>query len=113
MKFRTHLLAGLIAAVPALASAAPYVGIGELQQRAELGLGTGSSGSGRTPEFYRKHQEAMGVGVSHIEASMHAARALRDGSSTPGTDEAWMGRHKREMDRGVSHIDASTAASHK
>jgi hypothetical protein len=109
MKLRTHLLAGLLATVPTLASAAPYVGIGELQQRAELGLGTGS-GAARTPEFFQRHQQAMAVGVSHIEASEQATRAL-GASTTAAHDEGWSLRHKQQMDQGVSHIDASFAAS--
>ena len=111
MTFRTHLLAGLIAAAPALASAAPYLGIGDLQQRAELGRGT-STVAGRTSEFFREHQAQMNVGVSHIEASQKAASAVGE-RTAPAHDGAWMLRHKQEMDRGVSHLDASTAASRK
>lgn len=117
MKLRTHILAGLLAAaaVPSFANAAPYVGIGERQQRAELGqpqepvsresqpatadrkesdhrtqyvgigelqqrgqMGIGDRGShgGRSPEFFAEHQRAMNVGVSHIDASQQAARAV-------------------------------------
>lgn len=109
MKLRTRLLAGLLATAPAIASAAPYVGIGELQQRAQIGHATGSGGA-RSPEFFRKHQEEMNVGVSHLEASQKAAIALGAGA-TAAHDESWWLRHKQEMDRGVSHLDASFAAS--
>lgn len=42
MKFRTHVLAGLVAAaaLPSFANAAPHVDIGELQRRAQIGHST-------------------------------------------------------------------------
>lgn len=112
MNLRTHVLAGLIAAaaVPTLASAAPYVGIGDLQQRAELGLG-GRSHGGMSAEFFAAHQRAMNVGVSHLEASQQAARQVEPAKRDVGRPQEFFSAHWRAMRQGVSHLEASQQAA--
>lgn len=106
MTFRKLILAGLIVAlaVPSISPAAPTLKVENPNPR-------------RTPEplpasFYLLHKQAMDHGVSHIEASEVAARALQTGGAAT-LDADWSLRHKQAMDRGASHLDASMAAGRR
>jgi hypothetical protein len=100
MTSRKLVLAGLVAAlaVPVIATAVPSYS---------------RSGSGQPPEFFLKHKQAMDQGVSHIQASEQAARAVTPNAGGTGNSTEWSLRHSQAMTKGASHLDASKVADKK
>jgi hypothetical protein len=114
MKLRTHFLAGLIAAaaLPAIASAAPYAGLGDIQRRAELGQpplsetpGPAATAADRTP---------TARGSRHVDlAELQQRGQMGRSTGSEGAADAFFDEHQRQMNVGVSHIEASQIAARK
>ncbi len=115
MKFRTHLLAGLIAAVaaPAIANATPYVDIGELQQRAQMGLPQTDSRDSLPGTVERKQSDhsAQWVSIGELQQRGEMGLGLEARVHEGGRTPEFFAEHQRAMNVGVSHIEASQQAA--
>ena len=112
MKFRTQVLAGLIAAVaiPAFASAAPYAGLGDIQQRAQLGTTTRiASPDSRAAPSDGEH----GSRYLDLAKLQQLGQMGRGTGGSEGAPAEFFTEHQRVMNEGVSHIEASQVAARK
>lgn len=114
MKLRMHVLAGLIAAaaIPTFAQAAPYAGLGDIQQRAQLGTATGTvSRESRAAPSDRRQSEHASRYVNLAELQQRGQTGRGNGSE--GATADFFTEHQRAMNEGVSHIEASQVAARK
>ncbi len=110
MKLRKHVLTGLLAAaaLPTFANAAPYVGLGELQQRAQLGQATSAPTTTTSDREQREH------GARYVDlAELQQRGEMGRGSGRDGAAAEFFTEHQRAMNEGVSHIEASQVAARK
>jgi len=117
MKIRTHVLAGLLAAaaIPAFANAAPYAGLGEIQQRAQMGLAPSASAeSPATTSDVEQTDHGSRSASRYVNlAELQQRGQVGRGEGADGATRQFFAEHQRAMNVGVSHIEASQMAARK